>query len=507
MSLRASRTKRTANFAEALLAFSAGALATLAFAPYQWSWLAIVSQGLLFILLQKPSLTPVRAMGLGWLYGAGLFVTGIYWISTSMEVFGVSQPLISIGAMLMLVSIMSFYPALFAYLSVKFFQGGVRTLLGIPALWTLIEWLRGWLFTGFPWLALGYSQTDGILRGLAPVLGVYGLSWCIAFTAVCLLWCWRWEGKGRLASLGFLVVLWGGAGLLSDIDWTVRDGSALDIALVQGNIEQHTKREPAQQDATLARYAALTEPLWGQADLVVWPETSLPFVSDLIAPYLNALHERGQMSRTDILVGILAREPGNTSIYNGLLSYGGGRGAYYKQHRVPFGEYIPLRWLLGGPLEALGISMFDLAAGKDPKPLLRVAGMTIGASICYEDVFGEEVIKALPEAALLVNVSNDAWFGDSIAPHQHLQMARMRALETGRYLVRATNTGISAAIAPDGRIVTQSPQFQTHVLRATVWGYQGMTPYARFGNGLVVITLSICLGLAVFGPRLPRRRA
>jgi apolipoprotein N-acyltransferase len=414
--------------------------------------------------------------------------------------------------MLGLVCVMALYPALFAYLVAKLLPGASlgRLALGIPALWTLTEWLRGWLFTGFSWLALGYTQTDGFLRGLAPIVGVYGLTWCISLSSAAILLLflsWRSRPKTACAFLGFAGALWLGAGLASGISWTTQDGKPLRIALVQGDVAQKEKWDPAQRMGTLARYAALTEPLWGETDLVVWPETALPSVSDMIRPYLSALNERGQESHTDILLGILVRETGKTSLYNGLLSFGSGKGSYYKQHLVPFGEYIPFRRVLGGPLKALGINLIPVDDGRRAKPVMRVAGIDVGTSICYEDIFGEEVVQALPEAALLVNASNDAWFGDSTAPHQHLQISRMRALEAGRYMLRATNTGISAVIAPDGKVVARSPQFESHVLRATVRSHRGMTPYARFGNWTVVVVSCLSLGLILPGSLWRRRQA
>jgi apolipoprotein N-acyltransferase len=497
---------RFVGLAEALLAFGAGTLATLAFAPFQWTVLVMVSQALLFGILFRRPQTPARALWLGWLYGVGLFLTGIYWIAICLSVFGVPSIFIALAGMLGLVAVMALYPALFAYLAVKVLDRAdfTRLALGIPALWTLTEWLRGWLFSGFPWLALGYTQTDGLLRGLAPIVGVYGLTWCISLssTAILLLFLgWRARARTGFIVSGLAGAVWLGGGLAVGLSWTTADERALKIALVQGDVAQREKWDPAKRTGTLARYAALTEPLWGETDLVVWPETALPSVSDLIRPYLNALDERGKESQTDILLGILVRETGKTNIYNGLMSFGSSRAAYYKQHLVPFGEYIPLQGILGKPLLALGIKLIPVEDGIKRKPVLRIAGIDVGTSICYEDIFGEEVIQALPEAALLVNASNDAWFGTSTAPYQHLQIARMRALETGRYLLRATNTGISAVIAPDGKVLARSPQFESHVLRATVQAHRGMTPYARLGNSTVVTISSLSLGLVLVGVR------
>ena len=282
-------------------------------------------------------------------------------------------------------------------------------------------------------------------------------------------------------------------------------GPVQDVVLVQGNVSQDVKWLAEQRGPTLMRYLTLTRRHWG-VDLVVWPETAVPAFYHVAQSFLDELGAEADRHGTALLTGIAVQDPEDGRYYNSVITVGGNDGIYRKRHLVPFGEFLPLVDLLGPIVDFMKIPMSDFSAGPPEQPLLNVAGQRVGVSICYEDTFGEEVIEALPDATLLVNVSNDAWFGDSIAPAQHLQMARMRALETGRYLLRATNTGISAIIGPQGEIIGRSPQFEAHDLKGSVQGMTGMTPYARWGNWMVIMgVLVLLLGLAwLLHRRAPR---
>jgi apolipoprotein N-acyltransferase len=492
-------------------ALLAGAILPLAFAPFGLAPLAILSPAILFWLWIE--LAPGRSFWRGWLYGLGMFGIGVSWVQISIHQFGLPVLAFSVTVTVLFITFLALYPALLGYLVNRLFpgaQGGVRFFMLLPASWTLMEWLRSWLLTGFPWLNLGYSQIDSPLAGIAPVLGVYGVSFAVVLSAGTL--CYAWAYPQRLRCLVLLVPLWGAAWLANRIAWTESFGAEpIEVALIQGNIPQTLKWLPARYQATLDRYLALSAPHWG-IDLMIWPETAIPAFYHSAQPLIQALQAQVESTGTDLLIGVPSMGESGKTYYNSVVRIGSTAGFYHKRHLVPFGEYMPLQPIVGRLLSFLEIPMADFSAGSDAQSLLRVADQPVGISICYEDAFGEEVIDTLPHATLLVNVSNDAWFGDSIAPHQHLEMARMRALETGRYLLRATNTGISAVIDRRGTIMARSPQFEAHALIAQATPYHGATPYVRFGNAPVVVALIFMLGLGATlegikrQVRSPRRR-
>jgi len=483
----------------AVAACAAGALTTLAFAPFDLAPLAVFGPALLFHLWQSGS--PRSGFLHGWLFGLGLLGSGVSWLHISIDQFGnVGLPLallITSGFVLGVALLFGLAGWLSARLAVG--HPAARLLLVYPALWVLLEWLRGWVLTGFPWLALGYSQICWPLDGLAPLLGVYGVSWGVAFSAGALVLALEVTGRRRLYPLLGAVVLWicvWGAGTLS---WTQPAGQPLRVSLVQGNVPQALKWQPKQLLRTLELYLTLTEAHW-DSDLIIWPETAVPALAHRVEEsFLAPLAERARAHDSEILLGIPVLESETDRYYNAMITLGGERASYYKRHLVPFGEFLPLKGLLGPVLDWLSIPMSDFSSGDGAKkPLVPLLGYRVGVSICYEDAFGEEVVEALPEAAFLVNASNDAWFGDSLAPHQHLQMARMRARETERYLLRSTNTGISAIIGPRGELLGRSPGFAEDVLSGEISPLRGMTPYAWLGNAGIVLLAMVFLGLGLW---------
>jgi apolipoprotein N-acyltransferase len=309
--------------------------------------------------------------------------------------------------------------------------------------------------------------------------------------------------RKRYLSAGLLVVLWAGGQLLERVEWTQPRGAALQVALVQGNIAQEDKWAPDNLIATLDRYSGLSFAL-EDVDVVVWPETAIPAfyhqVEETFIPYLETeLHKTGMT----LLTGIPVLDRGSWDYYNSVISINGSRAIYNKQHLVPYGEYLPLRNLIGHTLDALAVPNADFTSGTAGQPLLHAAGYPVATSICYEVIFGEQVIRDLPDAALLVNVSNDAWFGGSLAPHQHLEMARMRARETGRPMLRATNTGISAIVDYRGNIIKRSAQDEEVVLTGRVTPRAGATPYVRTGNVPVIV---VCMALLLMTWITSRKR-
>lgn len=487
-----------------LIAFIAGALAVSGFAPFDLFPLPVLALAVLFWLWSR-SPRPLQAAGLGFALGMGFFVFGIGWIYIALHEYGYMHPVLAGLATLLFAALISFPAALAGYLQARCKAAvSVSILCLMPVLWTLAEWVRGLLFTGFPWLSVGYSQVPhSPLAGYAPLLGVYGVSLGVAASAGLLLFGLqaRRSVAGKTA-LGGLCVLWLLGGALQQAEWTQVQGEPLEVSLLQGNIAQDEKFEEGTLIGTLETYRRLAEA--STARLIVMPETALPLLRDNVPEsYQTLLREQGQQNGSDILIGAFEKEDGR--YYNSVYSLGSAESQHYrKDHLVPFGEFIPLRGVLGWFInEVLQIPMGDLASGGTHQRPLAVAGQQVAVNICYEDAFGEEIIRALPQATLLVNVTNDAWYGESNAAEQHNQMSQMRALETGRMVLRATNTGVTSVIGSDGRVLAQLPQHAEGLLTAKVQGYGGSTPYVRWGNaGMLVLS-----GLMLFAAWWMQRRS
>jgi apolipoprotein N-acyltransferase len=389
-------------------------------------------------------------------------------------------------------------PALAGYVQAKFKGAAtLRILWVMPAIWALAEYLRGFLFTGFPWLSVGYSQVpNSPLAGYAPIVGVLGVSLLVAVSAALVLVIWgaRWSRVGKVAFVG-VAALWLTGAALSFIEWTKPQGEPLKVSLLQGNIAQDTKFDEGALIGTLETYRRLAES--SDARLIVMPETAIPLLREYIPEgYQSMLREHVTQSGGDILIGAFEREDGR--YYNSVYSLGSSESQHYrKDHLVPFGEFIPLRSVFGWLInEVLHVPMGDQTSGGANQAPLNVAGQKVAVNICYEDAFGQEIIHALPAATLLVNVTNDAWYGDSFAAEQHNQLSQMRALETGRMMLRATNTGVTSVIGVDGRVQAMLPQHEEGVLTVQVQGYAGSTPYVLWGNAAMLVLAVLMLGVA-----------
>ena len=464
-----------------LLAAGLGGISVFGFAPFELFPLPVLALALLFRLWQRSS-SPRGAAGLGFCYGLGFYLAGVSWVYVSLhDVGGMAAPL-AIAATVLFCAYLALFPALAGYLSCRLARTDFyKNALLLAGLWTLTEWLRGWLFTGFPWLALGYSQTPpSPLAGYAAVLGSYGIGFLAALIAALPALDWR-----RKSGWVVILVLLGGGVLLRGMDWTQPAGKPVSVALLQGNIPQSLKWVPERLPLSIDSYVGLAQK--HPAALTILPETAIPlFFDELPRDVLKALTQHG-----DALLGIAIRHReggyvnGAVAVRKDAVQPAPTFQTYAKRHLVPFGEYIPpgFDWFF----RLVHIPMADFSAGPRDQPPLAIAGQQIAPNICYEDLFGEEIIRALPQATLLINLSNTAWFGDSLAQPQHLQIARLRAMETGRTMLRATNTGITAAIAPDGRVLGQLPAFTAGALRVEAQGFSGLTPYARWGNTLALL--------------------
>ena len=472
----------------------------LAFSPYDYPVIAILSLACLFYIVLNS--TPKDAGFFGYVFGFGMFGVGVNWLHISINLFGGVNLAGALIITFILVAFLSLYPALVAFVYQRLFtnKGILHLIIVMPALWMLSEWLRSWIFTGLPWLNIGYSQIDTPISSLAPVLGQYGVSWFTALISALLVALFLTSRTAKVTLVGVLFITWLSLNALSGIHWTTDKNADISVALVQGAIPQEMKWKPEQRQKTLDLYLSLSEE-YQDSQLIIWPETAVPVLHHQAQNFLQLMANTARSQNSDYLVGIPFKDLDSNRFYNGITVIGSGNDTYYKQHLVPFGEYLPFDKWLRPVLELMKIPMSDFTPGANKKPVVHAANEIIGVSICYEDVFGEEVIAALPEATILVNISNDAWFGDSIAPHQHLQMARMRALETGRYMLRSTNTGVSAIINEKGVIKASSPQFIPHVTSDKVKTFEGLTPYARFGNWPVIVAAFLVLLIAFFRSR------
>lgn len=475
------------------LAILLGALTVLGFAPYYLFWLPWLTIATLLWLWQQ-SHTAGQVFKLGLVFGLGLYCVGIYWIYISLHTFGGMPWWFAGFSTFCLCAFMAVFPALAGYLAKR--QGNL--LWTAPVLWALSDWVRSWVFTGFPWLTLGYTQApDSPLSGFLAVTGVYGVSALAALLSACLVMLVQATGRVQAASVAVGLLVTGS--LLSSISWTHPAGQPVSVALLQGNISQTIKWSPAHAEQTLRQYLDMVRQ--AHAKLIVLPETALPVLLEQLDPaYLAALRQHAENQGGDLLLGVV--EARLDEYFNSAVSLGvSPTQSYAKSHLVPFGEYIPLKSIFGWIYrDWLHMPLSDLSRGTSHQPL-EIAGQKIGVNICYEDVFGEEVARQLPQAELLVNISNDAWYGQSFAADQHLQFSQVRAMETGRMVLRSTNTGATAIIDQRGQVLQHAPHDEAVILAGEAQGYQGITPYVRWGNALFIALSGIALGWAWWARR------
>ena len=513
MADKRSAVRRVA-FPSLLLSLLAGAAAVAGFAPFELWPLPVLSLAVLFGQLSRTA--SVRTGFLtGFAWGLGFFLTGVSWVFISLWVYGGMPAWLAGLATFLFCAFLALFPAAVGALQAypKAHQHGritpvFRFVLMIPLAWSVTEWTRGWIFTGFPWLVVGYSQVpNGPLAGYAPLVGVYGVSFLLALIAGLLAWGVTTRGPlaPRVWAAAAIVALGVGGQALHDVQWTTPDGPPTTVALLQGNIPQDMKWRPETTRATLETYARMAAA--SPAQLIVLPETALPlFESELPDDYRDGLISLGRQNGGDVLTGLPTGWLGG-AYYNSAVSFGSAPSQRYsKVHLVPFGEYIPLKAVWGWVIEVLHVPLSDFARGAVDQRPLAIGGQRVAADICYEDAFGEEIIRQLPQASVLVNVSNLAWFGDSLAPWQHAQMSEMRALETGRMMLRATNTGLTAIIDAKGRVLASLPLFTAGSLSGTIQGYAGSTPYVRWGNAPVLALWGI-LGIVLLAAALYPRGA
>jgi len=492
-----------------LLAVAAGALITLALAPFDIWPLAILALVLFYLGLRE--LSPRQALGRGWCYGFGLFGGGTSWIYVSIHTYGDASVLLASSLMLLFVASVAWFFALPAWLWARWIRRNDAPLadaLAFAALWFGQEMFRGWFLTGFPWLYSGYSQLDGPLSGLAPLGGMWLISFVLALTAalLCNLSQLRRRNSWLATGLILLIAPWGvGMGLKTHA-WTIPMGPPLKVAAIQGDVAQSMKWDPAAIDHQLALYRDMTFAT-APADLIVWPETAVPVLLESAKPYLEMMGKFASDRHSALITGVPIREEVDNQhrYYNGITVVGQGSGTYLKQKLVPFGEYVPLQDLLRGVIGFFDLPMSDFARGPSDQKLLIAKGYEIAPFVCYEVVYPEFAASLSAQSDLLLTISNDTWFGTSIGPLQHLQMARMRALEAGRWMIRATNNGVSALVDPFGKITAQIAQFQPGVLTGEVVPMQQLTPYLQWRSWPLIILSLLLVGWALLGLRRKSR--
>lgn len=470
------------------LAVPAGALATLSFAPYHHWYLAPVSLFALFILLQNQSAK--RSALIGFLWGLGLFSSGISWVHVSIANFGGMPWLAGWTLMALLISYLALYPALFGYLFNTFNRGRPfhQLMLSGPVIWLLLDWVRGWLMTGFPWLWMGYGQIDSPFAPLAPILGVEGITLALvlssgALAAAC--YYRRWQ------PLLVPALIVGISLLAGQKAWVTPEPSkAVDVAMIQGNVPQEIKWLPSQRWPTLMKYTDLTRENWG-ADLIIWPEAAVPALEKQVPTFLQNLDAAARNNHSTVITGILDQND-KGQFFNNILTLGvnavgpyhyDGAERYSKYHLLPFGEFVPFEDILRPLAPFFNLPMSSFSRGSYIQPNLEANGHSLAPALCYEVAFSEQVRRNVNvDTEFLLTLSNDTWFGRSIGPFQHMEIAQMRSLELGKPLLRATNSGLTGVVDHNGKIIASIPQFESAVLRTEVIPTTGMTPYTTLGS-------------------------
>ncbi len=500
---------RSSPYISYFIVFIAGGVLPLAFSPINYYFISVLSPSILFYFFIFANSR--QAAWLGWWYGLGFFGVGVSWVFVAIYEFGLSSMSLSLVLTFISISLLALFIAFQGFITKIFINKfnlvnqKIIILIVFPLFWVLMEWIRGWFLTGFPWLSLGYSQTNSMLSGYAAVLGVYGVSWIVALSAALLLLAvlYKKERRSFLYFIGGLSVIWMAGAFLFQVEWTQITDKALKVSLVQGNVEQKNKWDPEHFEKRKQRYLSLTRQHW-DSDLVIWPENSLTiFYHQLKNDFLIPLQKEAEENNTDIILGLPVLDRTTKEYFSSLMAFNraGDEDSkiqfYHKSHLVPFGEYVPLASMLRGLISFFDLPMSGFTPGKKDQKLLTAAGQRIAPTICYEDAFGEDVIRFLPEASLVLNASNNAWYGDSFAPHQHLQISQMRALETGRDVMRVTTNGVSALINYKGEITARSPQFKSYVITGFVQPRGGSTPYVRWGNYFILMLMFFGLIVSV----------
>lgn len=476
------------------LCLVSGALTPFGIAPFQTSWLSLVAViGLIAALHSTES--KKRCLVYSFCYGLGYFGTGVSWIFVSIHEHGSSSFPLALTLTALLIVFVAFVFAAPFYGLGAFKKGLMRSLIGIPTIWVFSEWLRTWLLTGFPWLFIGYSQLDGPLMGWAPVGGILLVSLLTVFSAsaVFILFQKKTVTNVRWLCAIATIIVWVEGSALKQIEWTDVAGEVISVGIVQPNIPQHLKWDPEFRQPTMEILKALSEDLW-TLDWIVWPEAAIPEAFFQAKQFMQSMDQRARETQTGLFTGVLYEDYQRNKYFNTIVGLGRAEGLYHKQRLVPFGEYVPLETWLRGLIAFFDLPTSNIASGHHQQSGVRYGEYPIASLICYEMVYPSLVAKLSKNSHVILTISNDAWFGESLGPLQHFHMTRVRAIETGRYVVRATNNGVSAIISPSGQIVKRSEQFVRTNLFAEITPMRGNTPYLIWRDYFVLILLVIAVG-------------
>lgn len=476
--------------------FFLGALIPLSFAPFNnysslFSYLIFLPISL-FLYQSLQNHSAKEAFYKGWLFGIGLFAVGISWVYVAIHDFGAAHWSLAIFFTSLFILILSVFYGFFSWavfkLRVKLKTRDSNMLLFyLPVLWVFFEWLRSWVLTGFPWLLSGYPFIETPLAGYAPVIGIYGLSLLVILLSTLLII----RLKVIMSLTGMSIVFIGGA-LLGQIQWSEPSGKPLSVALIQGNVNQSVKWDRWQLEKTKQLYISLSQNQWQDNDLIVWPENAIPvFYHTLEKTFYHNLELQAKKTNTELVTGLPIFDDDTEQYYNALTNLGGQQGHYYKSHLVPFGEYVPLAAIIRGLVQFFNMPMSGFSAGDHDQPPILIKGFKAAVTLCYEDVFPQDMMSQIPQSQLMINLSNNGWYGDSFAPHQHLEMARMRALESSRELIRSTTSGISALIDSNGKVMVRGPQFKQAAINGKIQPRTGTTPYVYWLNYPIILLFVI----------------
>ncbi len=475
-----------------LIAILAGAILPGAFAPHHLWPLAIISPAILLWVWLKNK-TPKAVFVSGLLYGLGFFGMGVSWVFVSIHRFGNTNISLAVLITSLLVIVLALFIAIQGYLLKRFFRGNTMAfcLLGFPSSWVLFEWLRSWLFTGFPWLYLGYSQLATPLSGYAPIMSVYGVSFAVLITSGAIITFLVADRKTKTLTSVLMILTWGIGYLLQHHDFTKTNPKSYTVSLVQGNIKPFDKFASTDPiGSTQKTYGKLTEKAWG-ADLILWPESAIPLPLPYSKPYIDQLQKIATKYHSTLITGIQVINS-QEEYYNSLIALGEGNGIYHKYHLVPFGDFLPFEQYLRGLIGFFDLPMSSFISGPIKQPLITAGDLKLVPLICYEIAFPELLRDTIRNADVIITLSEDGWFGESWGPHQHLEIAQMRALETSRMVLRATTSGITAIIDPKGKITATLPQFKAMVLNGTFHSMIGETPWVKMGLWPFLVLLFGC---------------
>ncbi|WP_461481146.1 apolipoprotein N-acyltransferase [Porticoccus sp.] len=482
-----------------------GAVLPLALAPWNWWPIGILSTAGLVTLLRD--LSSRDCFWRSFWFGLGLFGTGVSWVFVSIHDHGqASIPLAALLTALFVIALALVFALPFSLYGAGLNRSAGAMVLTFPAIWVLGEWWRGWIFSGFPWLYLGYAHTDTWLSGWAPLTGVLGISWIAALCGALLGIAAVPRQKFTFSNTGLLaILLWLGGWYLQSLPWTKPVGEPLSIGIIQPALPLPTKWDSTQLNQILELYREDTAPLLGN-DLVIWPESAIPTFADQVQPFLASMAASALDRDTALIIGIPTRNGRDPLYYNSVIGLGDGSGSYHKQHLVPFGEYVPFEQWLRGLIAFFDLPMSSFSPGPAGQSPITANGIAIATAICYEIVFPDLVARSANDANLLLTVSNDTWFGHSIGPQQHFQMARMRALENRKPLIRATNDGITALVNTRGQVVAIAPAFSREVLTGYLNPHTGQTPFSKWGSLPVLgFSLLLVIGIAWSQPHSRQR--